>query len=39
MIRKGNHLTLSQRNKVKEMLNQRYRKFKIANELEKHNQQ
>ena len=35
MIEKGKQLTLSQRNKIEEMLNQRRRKFEIANELDK----
>ena len=35
MIEKGKQLTLSQRIKIEEMLNQRYRKFEIANELDK----
>ena len=35
MIEKGKQLTLSQRNKIEEMLNQRLRKFEIANELDK----
>lgn len=35
MIKKGNHFTLSQRIKIGEMLNQRRRKFEIANELDK----
>lgn len=35
MIEKGKQLTLSQRNKIEEMLKQRRRKFEIANELDK----
>lgn len=35
MIEKGKQLTLSQRNRIEEMLNQRRRKFEIANELDK----
>lgn len=35
MINKGKQLTLSQRIKIEEMLNQRHRKFEIANELGK----
>lgn len=35
MIEKGKQLTLSQRNKIEEMLNPRHRKFEIANELDK----
>ena len=35
MIEKGKQLTLSQRIKIEEMLNQRHRKFEIANELDK----
>lgn len=35
MIDKGKQLTLSQRNKIEQMLNQRKRKFEIANELDK----
>ena len=35
MINKGKQLTLSQRIKIEEMLNQRHRKFEIANELDK----
>ena len=35
MIEKGKQLTLSQRNKIEEMLNPRRRKFEIANELDK----
>ena len=35
MIEKGKQLTLSQRIKIEEMLNQRHRKFEIANELNK----
>ena len=35
MIEQGKQLTLSQRNKIEEMLNQRRRKFEIANELDK----
>ena len=35
MIEKGKQITLSQRNKIEEMLNQRRRKFEIANELDK----
>ena len=39
MIEKPKHLTLSQRIKIEEMLNQRHRKFEIANELNKSNLQ
>lgn len=35
MTEKGKQLTLSQRIRIEEMLNQRYRKFEIANELDK----
>ena len=35
MIEKGKQLTLSQRIKIEQMLNQRHRKFEIANELDK----
>ncbi len=35
MIQKGKQLSLSQRIKIEEMLNQRCRKFEIANELDK----
>ena len=35
MIEKGKQLTLNQRIKIQEMLNQRHRKFEIANELGK----
>ena len=35
MIEKGKQITLSQRNRIEEMLNQRKRKFEIANELDK----
>ena len=35
MIENGRQLTLSQRIKIEEMLNQRHRKFEIANELNK----
>ena len=35
MINKGKQLTLSERIKIEEMLNQRHRKFEIANELDK----
>ena len=35
MIEKNKQLSLSQRIKIEEMLNQRRRKFKIANELDK----
>lgn len=35
MTKKGKQLTLSQRIRIEEMLNQRYRKFEIANELDK----
>ena len=35
MIEKNKQLTLSQRIKIEEMLNQRHRKFEIANELDK----
>jgi len=35
MIEKGKQLTLSQRNRIEEMLNQRRRKFEIANKLDK----
>ena len=35
MIEKGKQLTLSQRKRIEEMLNQRRRKFEIANELDK----
>lgn len=35
MTNKGKQLTLSQRIKIEEMLNKRYRKFEIANELDK----
>ena len=35
MIEKGKQLSLSQRNKIEEMLNQRRRKFEIANELDR----
>ena len=35
MIEKGKQITLSQRIKIEEMLNQRHRKFEIANELDK----
>ena len=35
MIKKSKQLTLSQRIKIEEMLNQRHRKFEIANELDK----
>ena len=35
MIEKGKQLTLSQRNRIEEMLNQRRRKYEIANELDK----
>ncbi len=35
MINKGKQFTLSQRIKIEEMLNQRHRKFEIANELDK----
>ena len=35
MIDKGKQLTLSQRIKIEEMLNQRHRKFEIANQLDK----
>ena len=35
MITKNKQLTLSQRIKIEEMLNQRHRKFEIANELDK----
>lgn len=35
MINNGKQLTLSQRIKIEEMLNQRHRKFEIANELDK----
>ena len=35
MIEKSKQLTLSQRNRIEEMLNQRRRKFEIANELDK----
>lgn len=35
MTNKGKQLTLSQRIKIEDMLNQRYRKFEIANELDK----
>ena len=35
MIEKGKQLTLSQRNRIEEMINKRRRKFKIANELDK----
>lgn len=35
MIEKSKKLTLSQRIKIEEMLNQRHRKFEIANELDK----
>lgn len=35
MMEKGKQLTFSQRNKIEEMLNQRKRKFEIANELDK----
>ena len=34
-MEKGKQLTLSQRNRIEEMLNQRRRKFEIANELDK----
>ena len=34
-MEKGKQLTFSQRNKIEEMLNQRKRKFEIANELDK----
>ena len=35
MIENGKHFSLSQRNRLEEMLNQRRRKFEIANELDK----
>lgn len=35
MVEKGKQITLSQRNKIEQMLNQRRRKFEIANELDK----
>ena len=35
MMEKGKQITLSQRNRIEEMLNQRRRKFEIANELDK----
>lgn len=35
MVEKGKQITLSQRNKIEQMLNQRCRKFEIANELDK----
>ena len=35
MIEKGKKITLYQRNKIEQMLNQRCRKFEIANELDK----
>ena len=35
MMEKGKKITLSQRNRIEEMLNQRRRKFEIANELDK----
>lgn len=35
MIEKGKQLTLSQRNRIEELLNQRKRKFEIANELDR----
>lgn len=35
MLEKGKQITLSQRNIIEEMLNQRRRKFEIANELDK----
>ncbi len=35
MLEKGKQISLSQRNKIEEMLNQRKRKFEIANELDK----
>ena len=35
MIEVGKQITLSQRNRIEEMLNQRRRKFEIANELDK----
>ena len=35
MIEKGKQLTLSQRNRIEEMLNQRRRKYEVANELDK----
>ena len=35
MVEKGKQLTLSQRNKIEDMLNQRRRKYEIANELNK----
>ena len=35
MVEKGKQITLNQRNKIEQMLNQRRRKFEIANELDK----
>ena len=35
MVEKGKQITLNQRNKIEQMLNQRHRKFEIANELDK----
>ena len=35
MLKNGKQITLSQRNKIEEMLNQRRRKYEIANELDK----